>query len=74
MGIMASNDINNKSELNRRINADLRARVQDSSSTLNDPEYDRKNQREVQPTHRFGWVWIVLIVLALISLACIVLI
>lgn len=72
MGIMTSSDINNRSELNRRINADLRARAQNMSER-DDPEYDDDNElSETRRTGRFGWVWIVLIALAIISLACIV--
>lgn len=70
MGIMTSKDINRDSELNRRITSDLRTRTQSMA------DYDREEDEEYRPaetkkTGRFTWVWIVLIVLAIISLICI---
>lgn len=71
MGIMVSNDRNRNSELNQRISADLRQRMQSSSQT---PDYveDSNYVKNTEKTHRFGWVWILLIVLAIISLICII--
>lgn len=71
MGIMMSRDEDRNSELNRRISADLRARTQ--SSEREDPDYveDSNYVKDTKKTGKFTWVWIVLIVLAIISLACI---
>ena len=73
MGIMQTNN-QNDSELNRRISADLRERTQ--SSEREDPDYadDAAYMEETKKTSKFGWVWIVLIILAIISLVCIILI
>lgn len=74
MGIMMSKDMDRDSELNRRISSDLRARAQ--STDREDPDYvdDSNYVKDTKKTSRFGWVWIVLIVLALLSLVCIVII
>lgn len=71
MGIMMSKDEDRNSELNRRISADLRARAQ--SSEREDPDYveDSAYVKDTKKTGKFTWVWIVLIVLAIISLGCI---
>lgn len=70
MGIMVSKDENN-SELSRKISADLRGKVQ--SSRRSDPDYvdDAEYLRETSKTGKFTWVWILLIVLAVLSLVCI---
>lgn len=70
MGIMTSKDINNNSELNRRIASDLRVRTQ-SMAQYDDEEDEEYRPTETKKTGRFTWVWIVLIVLAIISLICI---
>lgn len=71
MGIMMSKDLDDKTELSRRISADLRERTQ--SSTRHDPDYEEDSAyvEGTKKTGRFTWVWIVLIVLAIISLFCI---
>ncbi len=71
MGIMMSKDEDRNSELNRRISADLRARAQDSRR--DDPDYvdDSEYVKDTKKTGKFTWVWIVLIILAIISLICI---
>lgn len=70
MGVMMSRD-EDRSELNRRISADLRARAQ--SERRHDPDYvdDSNYVKGTKKTGRFTWIWIVLIVLAIISLFCI---
>lgn len=72
MGIMMSKDMSRNSELNERISADLRARAQ--SSERDDPDYvdDSAYVKDTKKTGKFTWVWIVLVVLAIISLICIV--
>lgn len=72
MGIMMSRDLDNNSELNRRIASDLRERTQ--SSTRRDPDFEEDSAyvEGTKKTGHFGWIWIVLIVLAIISLICII--
>lgn len=69
MGIMVSQDDKN-TELNQRISADLRSRVQ-SSSPYNYDEDDSLDGSS-KKTGRFAWVWIILVVLAILSLIAIV--
>lgn len=72
MGIMMSKDMSRNSDLNKRISADLRARAQ--SADREDPDYvdDSAYVKDTKKTGKFTWVWIILIVLALISLFCII--
>ena len=55
--------------LSKRINADLRNRAMESSE-VEDPDFaeDAEYLKDLKKTGKFGWVWAVLIVLALISL------
>lgn len=71
MGIMVSKDMDKNTELNDRISADLRARAQ--SSSREDPDYvdDAAYIKDTKKTGKFTWVWIVLIVLAILALVCI---
>lgn len=71
MGIMVSKDLNRDSELNRRISADLRARAQSSERDDPDGVDDSAYIKDTKQTGRFTWIWIVLVILALISLVCI---
>lgn len=71
MGIMVSHD-EQDTELNQRISADLRTRVQ-SSSPYNYDDDDSLDGAS-KKTGRFAWVWIVLIVLAILSLIAIVIV
>lgn len=72
MGIMVSKDMDSNSELNRRIASDLRARAQ-SVEKYSDPDFEDDSAyiEDTKKTGKFTWVWIVLIVLAIISLICI---
>lgn len=73
MGIMMSKDLETNSELNRRISSDLRARTMQMEQRHGDADYiDGSKTAETKPTGKFTWVWIVLIILAIISLLCIV--
>lgn len=74
MGIMMTKDMNDNTELDRRISADLRARAQQSRSADVDGVNDSRYVEGTEKTNKFTWVWIVLIVLAIISLVCIILI
>ena len=71
MGIMVSKDETN-SDLDRRISADLRTRAQKSAHK--DPDYvnDAVYIEGTKKTGKFTWVWWVLIVLAAVSLLCII--
>lgn len=71
MGIMMSKDLEDNSELSRRISSDLRARTQSEVRRGSDYSDDSVDDEETKKTGRFTWVWIVLIVLAIISLICI---
>ena len=72
MGIMVSKDTQHSSEMNRRISSDLRNRAELAQEY--DDEYDDgyDDDRNTKKTSRFGWVWILLIILAVISLICII--
>lgn len=71
MGIMATNESERNTRLNQRITSDLRSRVQ--SSERDDPDLvdDSSYVDNTKKTGRFGWVWAVLIILAIVSLICI---
>lgn len=74
MGVIVNKENSKDNELSRRIDADLRAR--EVAEDPNDPDYvaDAEYMRDLKKTGRFGWIWIVLIVLATISLISIILI
>ena len=74
MGIIVHKETERNTELNDRIAADLRARTQ--ANQLEDPDLveDSDYTKDMKKTSRFGWIWMVLVVLALASLAFIVLI
>ena len=71
MGIMVSKDLEQKSELNRRIASDLRARTGHAEQLRNSDYDDEVETDDTKKTGRFTWVWVVLIILAIISLFCI---
>ncbi len=72
MGIMMTKDMDRDSELNSRITADLRARTQQTRD--DDPDYvdDAAYIKDTKKTGKFTWIWIVLIVLAIISIVFII--
>ena len=71
MGIMVSKNEDN-SKLNEQIHADLRERAE-RNSLQNDPDLveDSDYAKDLKKTGRFSWIWIVLIILAIISLVII---
>lgn len=73
MGIMVSKNMED-SELDRRISADLRSRAQSSKQHDYDEVDDSTYVEGTKKTGRFTWIWIVLVVLAIISLVCIIII
>lgn len=74
MGIIVNKDQDN-TKLQARIDADLKNRIQ-SASVEDDPDFssDIAYSKDLKQTGRFGWIWLVLIILALASLAIIILI
>lgn len=69
---MMSNDLEKNSELNRRIDADLRARTQRQVRDTPERDVAEEYTEGTKKTGRFAWVWIVLIVLAVLSLISII--
>lgn len=73
MGILVQNS-EKRSELGDKISADLRERGRRNSLATGefDADYDLDDREftesDTKKTSRFGWVWLVLIVLAVISL------
>jgi hypothetical protein len=89
MGVIVNKEDDKNDELTRRINADLRTKMygssdddgddEDDGSGLagrHDPDYvaDSEYMKDLKTTGRFGWVWIVLIILAIASIISIILI
>lgn len=73
MGIIVNKDEEKDNRLTDRINADLRVKMAESSNPAEDPDLaeDTDYVKDLKKTSKFGWVWIVLIILALISLVII---
>ena len=73
MGIIVSKNNDENSRLNQRITADLRERVQ-KNSLGEDPDLVEGSDyaKDLKKTGKYTWVWIVLIILAIISLGIIV--
>ncbi len=77
MGVIVNKNDQQNDELSRRISADLREKALKSSGVLDDEETpdfaeDSEYIKDFKKTGRFGWVWVVLIVLAIISIILIV--
>ncbi len=73
MGVIVNKEQEKDDVLTRRINADLRTRAKESADVdgvdlVEDAEY----LKNMNKTGRFAWVWIVLIVLAILSLVLII--
>ena len=73
MGIIVNKEDNKNNDLERRITADLRAKAVETApdSEVTDFVGDADYIRDTKRTGRFAWVWIVLIVLAIVSLVII---
>lgn len=69
MGILVSKEEEKNIKLQERINADLRNRVQSSKASETDFAEDVSYTKDLKKTNRFSWLWIVLVVLAVASLA-----
>lgn len=78
MGIIVNKENFKNDELSRRIDADLRARALETAGVeggeREDPDFaeDAAYLKDLKKTGRFGWVWIVLIILAILSLVAII--
>lgn len=76
MGVIVNKENTNKNELSRRIDADLRAKQMATADIEGnaDPDFaeDSEYVRNMKKTSKFGWVWLVLIVLATLSIISIV--
>lgn len=69
MGVIVNKENQQDDELSRRITADLRAKaVQEDEGDDVDMVEDARYLKDLQKTNKFGWVWIVLIVGAILSL------
>lgn len=71
MGVIVNKEQENNNELSRRISADLREKALKATRDKNgdvDLAEDAEYLKDLNKTSRFGWVWIVLIVLAILSL------
>ncbi len=74
MGVIVNKEDDKNNELAKRINADLRARAMAEADNGENPDFaeDPEYLKDTKKTGRFGWVWLVLIVLAIISMISIV--
>ena len=74
MGVIVSKDRDQNSRLTERINADLRERAAKTAKDGKSPDLaeDSEYMRDFKKTGHFGWIWAVLIVLAIASLVVIV--
>ncbi len=75
MGVIVNKENTKKNELTRRIDADLKAK-QIATAKIDgnaDPDFaeDTEYVKNMKKTSKFGWVWIVLIVLAILSIVVI---
>lgn len=73
---MVTKDEDDNKALSRRINADLKEKIERTQiADGEDPDFiaDSEYFEQYQKTGRFGWVWFVLVALALASLVFIIL-
>ncbi len=70
MGIMVKKDEEIDDPISNRINAELREKMSTASELAEDPDLaeDSDYVKDMQKTSKFGWIWIVLITLAIIAL------
>ena len=79
MGVIVNKNNRQDNELSRRISADLREKAIRASGVVGNDETpdfaeDAEYMQDFKKTGRFGWVWVILIVLAILSVISIVLI
>ncbi len=73
MGIMVTKDNQERDELTRRINADLREKMNKTSKVTDDkkdPDFveDSDYTRDLKKTGKYGWIFIFLIMAILLGL------
>ena len=73
MGIMVTKDNQDRDELSRRINADLREKMNRTSKTTKDetdPDFveDSDYTKDLKKTGKYGWVFVFLIFAVLLGL------
>ena len=70
MGVIVNKENQQDDELSRRITADLRAKAAQGEDDGEDVDMveDARYLKDLQKTSKFGWIWIVLIVGAILSL------
>ena len=76
MGVMVTKDEDDNVALSRKINADLREKMERTQKADGeDPDFiaDSEYFEQYEKTGRFSWIWFVLVALALVSLVFIVL-
>jgi len=75
MGIWVHQDIARQSELQDRIDAELREKAQ-SAYLQDDPDLDEDSEytKHLKKTGRFGWFWFILVFLAVASVVVILII
>lgn len=71
MGIITSDELKQDSELKQRIVADLRNRARTEAMEL-DPIEDSAYLKDHQKTRHFPWFWLILVLLAMLSLVFII--
>ena len=79
MGVIVNKNNQQDNELSRRISADLREKALQASGVVGDEETpdfaeDSEYVQDFKKTGRFGWIWVILIVLAIHSVISIVMI
>lgn len=72
MGVIVNKENEKNTELSKRISADLRAKATEAKEDVDLAE-DAEYLKNLRKTSKFGWVWVVLIVLAILSLIFIIL-
>lgn len=74
MGVIVNKENTNDDELSRRIDADLRTKMAGTGTVEGEtPDLVDESEyvKDFKKTSKFGWVWIVLIALAILSLVSI---
>ena len=75
MGVIVNKE-NSNDELSRRIDADLRTKMTEGTGVIDGETPDLVDEaayvKDFKKTSKFGWVWVVLIALAIISLISII--
>lgn len=68
MGILVNKDLDERSELQKKITADLREKAQRTSKKDDvDHVEDSEYTKNLKKTGHFSWIWFILILLAVIS-------